>query len=122
MVLVLNHCRLPCHNNSLYSLLTRCIICKSPAGDFSSHQLAKDDIQRQQADLQAKILSLLGSNAVVPSPSAQNSTPIPKGPLSGGSGGPSGYSGSYGSYGPPRGGGEGVTSARGYGGYGGYGY
>ena len=29
----------------------------------------KDDIQRQQADLQAKILSLLGSNAVVPSSS-----------------------------------------------------
>lgn len=33
---------------------------------------AKEDIQRQQADLQAKILSLLGSSAVVPpSPSQQ---------------------------------------------------
>ncbi len=31
----------------------------------------KEDIQRQQADLQAKILSLLGSNAVVPSSSNQ---------------------------------------------------
>ena len=29
-----------------------------------------EDIQRQQADLQAKILSLLGSNAVVPSHSS----------------------------------------------------
>ena len=33
-----------------------------------------DDIQRQQADLQAKILSLLGSNAVVPSPSSSQSS------------------------------------------------
>lgn len=38
----------------------------------SSHNqpaASSDDIQRQQADLQAKILSLLGSNAVVPSSS-----------------------------------------------------
>lgn len=113
--------------------------------DFNSHQLAKEDIQRQQADLQAKILSLLGSNAVVPSPSSQGSaSSLSKGPpggLSGmgggvvgggGGGGPSGYpssGGAYGSYGPPRGGGgggggdrEGVTTGRGYGGYGGYGY
>lgn len=108
----------------MYCLFTPPVLCIL-AGDFNSHHLAKDDIQRQQADLQAKILSLLGSNAVVPSPSAQNSAPLPKGPPSGGGGGPSGYpSSSYGSYGPPRGGGgEGVASGRGYGGYGGgYGY
>jgi len=33
----------------------------------------KDDIQRQQADLQAKILNLLGTNAVVPSAGNQQS-------------------------------------------------
>ena len=104
-----------------------------PFSDFNSHQLAKEDIQRQQADLQAKILSLLGSNAVVPSPSSQGSaSSLPKGPplsgMGGGAGGgPSGYSsgGAYGSYGAPRGGGgggEGVATGRGYGGYGGYGY
>ena len=34
----------------------------------------KDDIQRQQADLQAKILCLLGSNAVIPSSTNQHSS------------------------------------------------
>ena len=37
-----------------------------------------EDIQRQQADLQAKILSLLGSSAVVPSSS--NTAPAKPGP------------------------------------------
>lgn len=36
-----------------------------------------EDIQRQQADLQAKILSLLGSSAVVPSPKSQSAGPPP---------------------------------------------
>lgn len=34
-----------------------------------------EDIQRQQADLQAKILSLLGSSAVVPSSASSSSSP-----------------------------------------------
>lgn len=37
-----------------------------------------EDIQRQQADLQAKILSLLGSSAVVPSSSPSTSAAPPK--------------------------------------------
>ena len=115
-------------------VLSLCFCVSCFFSDFNSHQFAKEDIQRQQADLQAKILSLLGSNAVVPSPSSSqgSASSLPKGPHMGGGmgGGPSGYSagGGYGSYSAPRGagggggGGEGVTSVRGYGGYGGYGY
>jgi hypothetical protein len=94
-----------------------------------------EDIQRQQADLQAKILNLLGSSAVVPSSSPTSASAVSKpvggsyGSLSGRGAGSvgypqqSGYTGKgYGSYG----GGGGAQSdgygrgGRAYGGYGGY--
>ncbi len=62
---------------------------------------AKEDIQRQQADLQAKILSLLGSNAVVPpSPNQQSLASqgrgYDQGNVGGGGGGGLGARGSQG--------------------------
>jgi uncharacterized membrane protein YgcG len=100
-----------------------------------------EDIQRQQADLQAKILNLLGSSAVVPStPTSASAVSKPVGVGSGGSyesfsgrgagsvGYPqqSGYTGrGYGSYGGGGGGGGGQSDGygrggRSYGAYGGY--
>ena len=91
-----------------------------------------EDIQRQQADLQAKILSLLGSSAVVPSSSPSTSAAPPKpitlpGSYSSPTGGGVSYpqqpqqnSGSYSGYG--RGNGGGAGSMEGSSGYGAYGY
>ena len=98
-----------------------------------------EDIQRQQADLQAKILSLLGSSAVVPS-SSSSTTPTsasmgsssskPVGnydsPSGRGTGGPvsypqqSGYGSAgrgYANYGAQS---DGYRGGGGYGAYGGY--
>ena len=57
----------------------RCHPCTSLSGAAPAEKLETnnpEDIQRQQADLQAKILSLLGSSAVVPSsgPSSSSSS------------------------------------------------
>ena len=48
-----------------------CLCAESRAGAGSD-----DDPQRQQADLQAKILSLLGSSAALPAPSAPQPSPL----------------------------------------------
>lgn len=79
---------------------------------------AKEDIQRQQADLQAKILSLLGSNAVVPPSPSQG-----RGYDNGAGGGTLGGRGNMGRpFGGGGGGGRGSEGGggRGYG-QGGYG-
>lgn len=52
------------------TVCTACSPVPTSLSESSHHHSAADDIQRQQADLQAKILSLLGSNAVVPSSSS----------------------------------------------------
>ena len=52
-------------------------LCVLPEPHPSRTTSAAEDIQRQQADLQAKILSLLGSSAVVPSPKPQSTGPPP---------------------------------------------
>ena len=85
---------------------------------------AKEDIQRQQADLQAKILSLLGSNAVVPpSPNQQSVSSQGRGYDQGGSvGSARGGAGSGGFGGRSYGvGATGNSGGRGFG-QGGYGY
>ena len=56
----------------------------------------EDDPQRQQADLQAKILSLLGSSAALPAPAAPQPTPLFG--SSSGAGGPNRHERSEGSY------------------------
>ena len=74
--------KLPCH----FSL---------PDVGSSFSQSADNNIQRQQADLQAKILSLLGSSAVVPaakpapthSPSTSGKASYPASRYGGGGGG-----------------------------------
>lgn len=80
---------------------------------------SSDDIQRQQADLQAKILSLLGSNAVVPSSSqssqaSQSGYDASRGVSYPQMGGPRQYEGYSGGGG---GGGGGGYDAYGYGNY-----
>lgn len=94
----------------------------------SSHNqpaASSDDIQRQQADLQAKILSLLGSNAVVPSSSQSSQGSHSSGydasrgvsyPQMGGPRQYEGYSGGGGGAGGGGGGGGGYD-AYGYGNY-----
>ena len=59
--------------------LSFCLV--APPADKVDTTNTPEDIQRQQADLQAKILSLLGSNAVVPSssPSAPPKPPAHRG-------------------------------------------
>ncbi len=56
---------------SLYPVIDPSTSRMAPQGQIQLPP--KDDIQRQQADLQAKILSLLGTSAVVPSSSSQQS-------------------------------------------------
>lgn len=88
-----------------------------------------EDIQRQQADLQAKILSLLGSSAVVPSSSPSTSAAPPKPiTLPGSYSSPSGSGVSYPQHSQPNSGsysgyaGGGAGSMEGSSGYGAYGY
>ena len=61
-----------------------CVVCVpflSGAGPVDKVDTnTPEDIQRQQADLQAKILSLLGSSAVVPSSSGPPAKPGPHRP------------------------------------------
>lgn len=79
-----------------------------------------EDIQRQQADLQAKILSLLGSNAVVPSSSPSSSqqpgarTDTSHSAISYPQPQPSTSSATYAAYGASSGASSGYSSAHGY--------
>ena len=53
-----------------------CILSVFPSLDTMAPTASSNDMQQQQADLQAKILSLLGSNAVVPSGGPPASKPL----------------------------------------------
>lgn len=94
----------------MFFFFTWCITFDLTEPQRSLQMPAKEDIQRQQADLQAKILSLLGSSAVVP-PSTAQGRGYDNGTVGGARGSTSGQYGSRG-YG---GGSDGGGGGRGYG-------